>query len=75
MNSRFFTSLMFPAAIVCSVGSVAEAATMNYLGTWSNAAIYKLGSVVVYNSAIYYSLKSTKAAPNRNYTPSNNPSW
>ena len=75
MNSRFFTSLMFPAAVVCSIGSVAEAATMNYLGTWSNAVIYKPGSVVVYNNGIFYSLKSTKAAPNRNYTPSNNPSW
>lgn len=75
MKSRFFNSLIFPTAIVCSLGSAAEAANMNYLGVWSNAAIYKLGSVVVYNSAIYYSLKSTKAAPNRNYTPSNNPSW
>lgn len=75
MTSRFIQSLMFSAAIVCSFGSVADAATMNYLGGWSNAVIYKLGSVVVYNSGIFYSLKSTKSAPNRNYTPSNYPSW
>jgi hypothetical protein len=75
MSSRYFNTLMFPAAVVCSIGSVAEATTMNYLGTWSNAVTYKTGSVVVYNSGIFYSLKSTKPAPNRNYTPSNNPSW
>lgn len=75
MNSRFFNSLMFPAAIVCSFGSVTEAATMNYLGTWSNAVTYKTGSVVTYNSGIFYSLKSTKPAPNRNYIPSTNPTW
>jgi hypothetical protein len=62
MTSRFIQSLMFSAAIVCSVGSVADAATMNYLGGWSNAVIYKPGSVVIYNSGIYYSLRSTKAA-------------
>ena len=75
MTTRFLNSLMFSAAIVCSIGSVSEAANMNYLGGWSNAVIYKPGSVVVYNSGIYYSLKSTKPAPNRNYIPSTNPSW
>jgi hypothetical protein len=75
MTTRFLNSLMFSAAIVCSVGGVADAATMDYLGGWSNAAIYKPGSVVVYNKGIYYSLKSTKAAPNKNYTPNTNPSW
>ena len=75
MTTRFLNSLMFSAAIVCSIGSVSEAANMNYLGGWSNAVIYKPGSVVVYNSGIYYSLKSTKPAPNRNYITSTNPSW
>jgi hypothetical protein len=75
MTSRFIQSLMFSAAIVCSVGSVAEAANMNYLGGWANTATYNAGSVVAYNSGIYYSLKSTKAAPNRNYAPNVNPSW
>ena len=75
MTSRYLCSLMFSAAIVCSVGSVAEAGTMNYVGNWSNTAVYKLGSVVVYNKAIYYSLKSTKAAPNKNQIPSSNPTW
>jgi hypothetical protein len=36
---------------------------------------YKAGSVVVYNNGIYYSLKSTAKAPNRNYVPSSNPTW
>jgi hypothetical protein len=75
MNSRFFNSLIFSAAIVCSIGSVAEAANMNYLGVWSNAGTYKTGSVVIYNKGIYYSLKSTKTAPNKNYIPNTNPSW
>lgn len=48
---------------------------MNYLGVWSNAAVYKPGSVVIYNQGIYYSLRSTKAAPNKNYMPNINPSW
>ena len=75
MTTRFLNSLMFSAAIVCSIGSVAEAANMNYVGDWSNALSYKPGSVVIYNNGIYYSLKSTRAAPNRNFTPSTNPSW
>ena len=44
MTSRFIQSLMFSAAIVCSLGSVADAATMNYLGDWANTATYKAGS-------------------------------
>jgi hypothetical protein len=75
MTSRFIQSLMFSAAIVCSVGGEADAATMNYLGSWANTATYSAGSVVAYNSGIYYSLKSTRAAPNRNYAPNVNPSW
>jgi len=75
MTSRFIQSLMFSAAIVCSVGSVADAATMNYLGGWTNTATYNAGSVVVYNSGTYYSLKSTTAAPNKNHIPNGNPTW
>lgn len=76
MMTRFLSSLMLSATLVCSVGSTtAEAANMNYLGGWSNAVTYKPGSVVIYNSGIYYSLKSTKAAPNRSYIPNTNPTW
>lgn len=75
MSSRFLKSLMFSAAVLCSVGSASEAGTMNYLGNWSNVTSYKAGSVVIYNNGIYYSLKSTTKAPNRNYIPSSNPAW
>ena len=75
MTSRFIQSLIFSSAIVCSIGSAAEAASMNYTGGWSNAVVYKPGSVVVYNNGIYYSLKGTRAAPNRAYIPSTNPTW
>ena len=75
MKSRFLKTLMLSAAFVGFVGSAALSATMNYLGSWSNVTSYKAGSVVVYNDAIYYSLKSTAKAPNRNYVPSSSPTW
>jgi hypothetical protein len=56
-------------------GSSAYAATMNYVGNWSNATAYSVGRVVEYNKRTYYSLKSTKAAPNRNYQPDRFPDW
>lgn len=61
--------------MVCSVGIAAEAANMNYLGDWVNAIVSKPGRVVVHDGGVYYSLKSTKTAPNRNYIPSTNPTW
>ena len=75
MASRFLKTLLFSVAFVGAVGSTALSATMNYLGGWANTATYDAGSVVAYNSGIYYSLKSTRAAPNRNYAPNVNPSW
>lgn len=48
------------------MASTAVAATMDYLGAWSATATYATGKVVVYNRAIYYSLRSTTATPNRN---------
>lgn len=75
MKSHFLKTLMLSAAFVGFVGSAALSATMNYLGSWSNVTSYKTGSVVVYNNGIYYSLKSTAKAPNRNYVPNNNPAW
>ena len=75
MTSRFLNSLMFSAAVVFSVGSVAEAATMNYVGNWVNTGTYKVGSVVADGSGIYYSRKSTTSAPNKGYAPSTNPVW
>jgi hypothetical protein len=53
----------------------AYAATMNYVGTWSNAKVYAAGSVVEFKKGTYYSLKSSKAAPNKNNAPDASPDW
>lgn len=53
----------------------AFAATMDYLGSWSSSTTYATGKVVKHNGGIFYSLKSTTAAPNRNRLPSTNPTW
>jgi hypothetical protein len=63
------------AASVMTAVECSYAATMDYQGTWSNTATYTTGRVVIYNKGIYYSLKSTTSAPNRNYIPSSNTSW
>ncbi len=58
------------------LGSVAaKAAAMDYLGVWSSTSTYTTGKVVKHNGGIFYSLKSTTAAPNRNRSPSTNPTW
>ena len=75
MASRFLKTLLFSAAFVGVIGSAALSATMNYLGTWSSTTTYATGSVTVYNKGIFYSLKSTNSAPNRNLIPSSNPTW
>lgn len=78
IKSRLIFALMasavLPAAVTIPVSS-SYAATMDYQGTWSNTATYATGRVVIYNKGIYYSLKSTRSAPNRNYIPSSTPSW
>ena len=67
--------ILATTALVWAVSTSALAATMDYLGAWSNTATYATGKVIVYNKAIYYSLKSTLSAPNKNYVPSSNPTW
>ncbi|WP_395664245.1 hypothetical protein [Aestuariivirga sp.] len=57
------------------VPATAFAATMDYLGTWSSSTTYATGKVVKHNGGIFYSLKSTNSAPNRNKPPSDNPAW
>jgi len=51
--------ILATTAVVWAVSTSALAATMDYLGAWSNTATYATGKVIVYNKAIYYSLKST----------------
>ena len=61
--------------VLALMGSSAIAATMDYLGAWSGTTTYATGKVVVYNRAIYYSLRSTTAAPNRNRLPTDATWW
>jgi hypothetical protein len=75
MTKSFVKSLLCTVAFLSALSSAAVSATMNYLGNWVNTTRYATGSVIVYNSGIYYSLKSTNSAPNRNYIPSSNPTW
>jgi hypothetical protein len=76
MAAVWFRRLVLAAFIVLAfVPASAFAATMDYLGTWSSSTTYATGKVVKYNGGIFYSLKSTNSAPNRNKTPSENPTW
>jgi YVTN family beta-propeller protein len=75
MVSRYLRSALCSVALLGIAATSAVSATMNYLGAWSNTTTYTTGSVIVYNKGIYYSLKSTNAAPNRNFIPSSNPTW
>jgi hypothetical protein len=68
---RFVATL----GVLALMGSIAIAATMDYLGTWNNKTNYAVGKVVVYNKAIYYSKQGTKTAPNVNRIPSSNPTF
>jgi len=52
-----------------------QAAMMNYIGNWNATTIYFVGNVVTYNNAIYYSLKSSLTAPNKNKNPTQQPAW
>jgi hypothetical protein len=69
------TPLLCTAAAVISVVGTAHGATMNYVGTWVNTKTYNAGTVVLYNNGLYYSLKSSSAAPNINRLPGSNPTW
>jgi len=69
---RLFLSAVI---ILAFVPASAIAATMDYLGTWSPNTTYPTGKVVKYNGGIFYSLRSTTAALNRNRLPSTNPTW
>jgi hypothetical protein len=75
MVSRFLGTALCSVALLVLAATSALSATMDYLGTWKNSTTYSTGNVITYNSGIYYSLKSTKSAPNKNYIPSGNPSW
>lgn len=68
-------TLLATLAIMSAVATTAHAKPMNYVGDWSNTVKYSVGQVVQFNGALYYSLKSTRAAPNLNLIPSNNPTW
>ena len=75
MAPRIINAALCSAALLGAIATSAFSATMNYLGTWVGTTTYAAGSVIVHNKGIYYSLKSTSAAPNRNYSPSSNPTW
>ncbi len=78
MLRRLLVALFVSTAITTTIdgsSSSTVASTMIYQSTWRNDATYTTGHVVIYNKGVYYSLKSTQAAPNKNYIPSNNPSW
>ena len=75
MSNRFLRTLLLSAACVGVIGSAALGATMNYLGTWTNAKTYRPGSVIAYNKGLFYSLRGNLTAPNRNRVPTSNPTW
>ena len=75
MLKRSLKIFLCSAALVSVVSTSVFSATMNYLGAWLNTTTYATGSVIVYNKGIYYSLKSTNSAPNKNYIPNSNPAW
>jgi hypothetical protein len=76
MAAVWLRHLVLAAFIVLLVLPVsAFAATMDYLGTWSSSTTYATGKVVKHNGGIFYSLKSSNSAPNRNKPPGANPTW
>lgn len=59
------------AAAIVLTTTAAEAATMNYIGVWSNNWTYNVGNVVIYGNQVYYAL-----ATSLNSIPSaTNPAW
>jgi hypothetical protein len=73
MIKRSVKTLFCFVTMIGALSTSVVSATMNYLGKWSNTTTNAAGSVTVYNKGIYYSLKSTKASPNRNFVPNANP--
>lgn len=63
------------ALLLLSIVSLANAANMNYIGDWSSTSTYPVGNVVIYNKAIYYSLKSSRSSPNKSKIPDQQPLW
>lgn len=75
MVSRTLKTALCSIALLGVAATSAFSATMNYLGKWTNTTSYATGSVITYNNVIYYSLKSTKSAPNKNFAPDVSPAW
>ncbi len=48
---------------------------MNYLGDWKSTSLYQMGNVVLYNNALYISIKNSWNPPNRNKLPDQETSW
>ena len=69
------TSLLSGTALIAVMCSTALSKDMNYLGNWVNSKAYNVGSVVAYNMGIFYSLKDTRFAPNKNHVPDSSPTW
>ena len=69
------TSLLSGTALIAVMCSTALSKDMNYLGNWVNSKAYNVGSVVAYNNGIFYSLKDTRFAPNKNHAPDSSPTW
>lgn len=75
MLTNFEKSILPSAALMCTLGTPSSAKPMNFVGDWGNSYAYKEGIVVRFNGALYYALKGSKVAPNRNLAPSTNPSF
>lgn len=72
---NFTRALIGAAALLGLFGTGADAAKMNYVGSWVNTASYPLGSVIQYNNGLYYALKGNKNALNRNRAPDKETTW
>lgn len=75
MKSAIVKSIITSVALTGLFSIAASAKPMNYAGEWSNTTNYREGTVVTYNGALYYSLKSVRLAPNVSHAPSSNPTW
>ncbi len=75
MQTRTFRFLSILTLLLFSSIVSVEAARMDYIGVWNATATYRVGDVVTYNNATYYSLQSSQQAPNRNKLPTQEPAW
>ena len=69
---RFVRTLLCAAMLSASVATTAVAERMDFNGQWRATSTYERGKVVIYNKGIYYSLKSSRSAPNRAKIPGTN---